>query len=443
MRTKIFIKNKNKFFLFKLKVCTFFYTLVLKFCIGGYIQRRYLASFLRYISHNNKYYTSFLAGHIINSKNCIDILRTLPLLTKEMIQQQGNNIYDSTIGNSHQNWRNTGGSTGEPLRFPVLYKKRVFPDEELIQQAYLYQLMGCSIQESIIEIDGVRVPESKRQNNIYWAENTSNFPYGKKRYSILYLNENTFRYYVKSMNNDNPVILRGYPSAVKHFCQLLESTNEKITFTLKAVYLTSENFDENMANYISQILGCDVWGQYGHTEISIFAFKRPHESKYLCCPFYGFTEILDSNEKQVKKGEIGEIVVTGFTNIGLPFVRYKTGDLAVFGGKTKNGSVIIENLLGRSTDYIFDKKSNKIYLVGFIFGGHLSAFNDIKEWQIIQKEIGKLSIHIVKGKTYTQNSENELLSLFTNNNFDVQISYTDHLEKTQRGKQKFLIQELQ
>ena len=126
----------------------------------------------------------------------------------------------------------------------------------------------------------------------------------------------------------------------------------------------------------------------------------------------------------------------------MPFVRYKTGDLAEYGGKTKNGSVIISNLLGRSTDYIIDKFSNKVFLVGFIFGGHLSAFNDIKEWQIIQKEIGKLSIFIVKGQTYTPKSENELLTLFTNNNFDVNISYIDHIEKTKRGKQKFLIQEL-
>ena len=435
------IKKESILFL-KLKICVSFYSFILKLGLGERIQRRYLCSLLQYLSTHNNYFKPFLVNQTINTNNCIEILKSLPLLTKEIIQKLGYNIYAPSIDKSWQNWRNTGGSTGEPLKFPVLYKRRFFPDEENIQQAYLYKLMGCSIKDKIISIDGVRVPDSQINKNIFWIERRYNFPYGKKRYSVLYLNEKNFHYYVKNMNRENPIVIKGYPSAIKQFCQLIESSNETITFKLKAVYLSSENFDENIANYISQVLGCDVWGQYGHTEISIFAYKRPHESNYYCCPFYGYTEILDAKGEQVRNGEVGEIVVTGFTNIGLPFVRYKTGDLAEYGGKTKNGSVIISNLLGRSTDYIIDKFSNKVFLVGFIFGGHLSAFNDIKEWQIIQKEIGKLSIFIVKGQTYTPKSENELLTLFTNNNFDVNISYIDHIEKTKRGKQKFLIQEL-
>ena len=119
--------------------------------------------------------------------------------------------------------------------------------------------------------------------------------------------------------------------------------------------------------------------------------------------------ILDENGNHVKKGECGEIVVTGFTNVGLPFVRYKTGDLAIYGGTQRNGTVVISNLLGRSKDFVYDKQGEKVYLVGFIFGGHIKAFNDIREWQIHQKEKGKLVITIVKGVSFCQKTEDELL----------------------------------
>lgn len=406
------------------------------------LQRNSLKHLLLYVKEHNNYFSKLLQGKDITTKNAIDILHELPLLSKDIIKQQGKNIYNDNITENWKNWRNTGGSTGEPLHFPIYYQKSFFFDRELIHQAYLYKKMGCSISDKIAAIDGSRIREEDVRNNKFWNVKKNGFPYGNIRYSTLYLNEENFEYYYNSINAEKPNILRGYPSGVKTFCQILKERNLKLSFNLKAVYLTSENYDEDMASYISDILGCEVWGQYGHTEISIFAYKKPNESCYYCCPLYGITEILDEDGNGVKEGECGEIVVTGFTNVGLPFIRYKTGDLAIYGGTKKNGTVIIKNLLGRSKDYIYDKLGKKIYLVGFIFGGHLKAFNDIKEWQIHQSEKGKLSIHIVKGATYTQQTENEILSFFKNNDFDIEIEYKEKIEKTIRGKQKFLIQDL-
>ena len=59
---------------------------------------------------------------------------------------------------------------------------------------------------------------------------------------------------------------------------------------------------------------------------------------------------MDECGKQVKENEIGEIVVTGFSHLGTPFIRYKTGDLAVYGGTTEFGEVVLKQLMGRSVD---------------------------------------------------------------------------------------------
>lgn len=406
------------------------------------LQRNSLKHLLIYVKEHNKYFSKLLQGKDITTKNAIDILLELPLLSKDIIKQQGNNIYNDNITEKWNNWRNTGGSTGEPLNFPVYYMKSFFFDRELIHQAYLYKKMGCSIYDKIAAIDGSRINEEDVRNHKFWNVSNNGFPYGNIRYSTLYLNEDNFEHYYNSINVEKPIVLRGYPSGVKTFCQILKERNLKLSFNLKAVYLTSENYDEDMASFISDVLGCEVWGQYGHTEISIFAYKKPQESCYYCCPLYGITEILDEDGNNVKEGECGEIVVTGFTNIGLPFIRYKTGDLAVYGGTMKNGTVIIKNLLGRSKDYIYNKQGKKIFLVGFVFGGHIKAFNDIKEWQIHQSEKGKLSIFIVKGPTYTLESERELKIFFCKEDYDIEIIYLDKIEKTLRGKQKFLIQEI-
>ena len=225
-------------------------------------------------------------------------------------------------------------------------------------------------------------------------------------------------------------------------CHFIERTHAKVSFHLKGIYLTSESYSIDDTNYISSILQCPVYGQYGHTECSVFATKKPQENQYLCSPLYGYTEVLDKQGHQVKKGEAGEVVVTGFSIAGLPFIRYRTGDLAVYGGETKYGETILTELLGRTVDYIYNLDGKKIYTVGFIFGGHLKIFNYLKQWQLEQNVIGELLIRVVKGLEYNQTIEDEIVEFFESNRFSVKIQYVDNIPQTLRGKRKFLIQNI-
>jgi phenylacetate-CoA ligase len=143
----------------------------------------------------------------------------------------------------------------------------------------------------------------------------------------------------------------------------------------------------------------------------------------------------------VAENNIGEVVVTGFSNKIMPFIRYKTGDLAIYGG-TKNGVVYLKELIGRTSDYIYDKNYKKIFLVGLIFGGHIRAFNHIKKWQIIQKKIGFININIIKEATFSKEHENEIKDMFNSFNIEPYFNYCFDISISDNGKRKFLIQEV-
>jgi phenylacetate-CoA ligase len=234
--------------------------------------------------------------------------------------------------------------------------------------------------------------------------------------------------------------MRGYPSGFIELCRLTEKMQLCKKFRLKAVYLTSENFSADEKAYISSFLECPVYGQYGHTECSIFATQGPSDMQYIASPLYGYTEVINEEGEHVEIGARGEVVVTGFSQLGLPFIRYKTGDLAIYGGRNKYGETILSMLLGRTIDYIYNNKGEKVYTVGFIFGGHLKAFNSIRNWQIEQNEKGRLLIRIVKGDDFNKERENDLITFFAQNNFNIEINYVEGIPRTQRGKQLFLIQ---
>ena len=103
-------------------------------------------------------------------------------------------------------------------------------------------------------------------------------------------------------------------------------------------------------------------------KVLFLLYKNPADEVYYCSPIYGYTEVVDQKGQHVNIGEQGEVVVTGFVEYGLPFIRYKTGDLAIYGGETELGETILTKLLGREVDCIYNKGGKKIYLVGLSLG---------------------------------------------------------------------------
>lgn len=403
------------------------------------IQKKNLTYILQYAKKNCSFYNNFLPDNI-SKNNCIDILKCLPIINKQIIREQKTSFYSREISENWSSWANTGGSTGEPFRFPSLMKGNL----EGLCQRLLYKRMGSygGLFDLIISIDGTRIEDSQRDRNIFWGKNLLSFPYGKYSLSTIYMSPLTLPYYISFLNEKKPSILRGYPSGVLDIARYIKENKVELSFTLKGVYLTSESFDKLTESYISDVFSCPVYGQYGHTEASIFAIKNPEQDDYLTFPLYGYTEILDDSGNHVKQGESGRIVVTGFSHYGTPFLRYDTGDLAIYGGTLEDGSVVLTSLLGRTVDYIVNSNKEKIFLIGFIFGGHLRAFNYIKKWQIEQNVEGRILLRIVKGEGYDKSIENEVIELFASKGISVEIQYVEMISRTSRGKEKFIIQNL-
>lgn len=402
-----------------------------------YINKMNLVYILKYARKNSSYYKEIIPKCRITQSNVYNILEELPLLSKDIIREK--DIFNKRINEGWSKWANTGGSTGEPLRFPLISSLIPY---ELICQMLIFMKMGYKIGDRIISIDGSRLSETNINKKHFYKFTDHSFPYGRHHFSVLYLEEDTFKYYITSINQIKPHFLRGYPSAIKKFCELLKNSSYCLEFELKGCYLTSENFSNEDKEFIFDVLKCPIFGQYGHTEASVFAIQNHKSEEYICSLLYGYTEVLNESNQHVQVGEQGEIYVTGFTHLGLPFIRYKTGDLAIYGGKTIWGETILSRLIGRDSDYIYNLNKEKVYLVGFIFGGHLHAFDYMKEWQIVQNKIGYINLYIVRDKLYNDNIENEIVELFRKNLFEVSVYYVENIEKTVRGKRKFLIRNI-
>lgn len=142
-----------------------------------------LTAMLSYAQRHCTYYRKYIVGEV-RMDNSMEIIKSLPLLDKNIIRHQEKNVYSDEITDNWKVWLNTGGSTGEPLHFPALYKG--LPVEGVCQMM-LYMKMGYQWGDIIVSFDGCRIKDEDRSRNIYWQMGNANFPFGKKNFSTLYL----------------------------------------------------------------------------------------------------------------------------------------------------------------------------------------------------------------------------------------------------------------
>ena len=130
----------------------------------------------------------------------------------------------------------------------------------------------------------------------------------------------------------------------------------------------------------------------------------------------------------------------------MPFIRYKTQDLAVVSNeKCKCGRKyrLLQRIEGRLQELIVTKNDRLISMTQINM--HSDVFDNVKQFQFYQDTKGELFFNIVKKDSYTdrdtQYIKEELYKKF-GEDVDLIIKFVDEIPRTQSGKYRFLIQKL-
>src|SRR5690606_26923890 len=189
----------------------------------------------------------------------------------------------------------------------------------------------------------------------------------------------------------------GYPSAINQFAEFL--IKNKLSHPIKTIVSLGDklfsHFEENFKQAFNDPLVIDT---YGCAEGFLMACRYDTPYYYISAP-HVYIEIVDDNGNDVPDGKLGNVLVTCFSNLAQPFIRYKVGDLAVKLPKEKYPKdrkfqyPLLERIVGRETDVV--KTPNGKTLIVHSFTRIIEYYPDIKQYQIIQESINEIVIKYI------------------------------------------------
>ena len=273
-------------------------------------------------------------------------LQVLPLLDKA-------NIRAHTDAMKHPQAQglarfNTGGSSGEPLIF-YIGKERVSHDVAAKWRATRW--WGVDIGDPEIVVWGSPI-ELGSQDRVRWLRDklmrTQLLP-------AFEMTEAKLDAMVATIRRTRPRMLFGYPSALSHIARHARQSGQRMDdLGICVAFVTSERLYEDQRASIGAVFGCPVANGYGGRDAGFIAHECPSGGMHLTAEDI-VVELVDVAGQPVPLGQAGEIVVTHLATKDFPFIRYRTGDVAVMDTQRcacGRGLPMLKEIQGRSTDFV-------------------------------------------------------------------------------------------
>ncbi|MES9825017.1 MAG: hypothetical protein ABW127_11360 [Candidatus Thiodiazotropha endolucinida] len=411
----------------------------------GEFGRRKLAATLHWAIETVPAYRQYqdLIGSV--AAHPLQVLNELPILKKEDIKKDPSSYLSRSMPASTRLKMFTGGSTANPMMF-YLHKGVSRPREYAFMDDF-HSRVGLTDDDIVLALRGRTVPTAGKPSGRIWMYEPI------KRQLILstdHLERRWMPKYAEALRKWRPRFIQAFPSALYPVARwLAENPMPELATRLRGVLLYSENIYGFQMDLFKAVFGCPVLKHYGHSERVLMAASMPDDGRYFFWPQYGHFELLDINGNQVTQpGVLGEIVGTSFDNLVMPFLRYRTGDMAMLSTGPEHpalpGYAPVERIEGCLQEFLVCHDS-RLVSISTMGAAHFGQLAEVDEMQYEQHQPGHFNLKVVTRKPLSESAKQDIehaVIAKTQGGCSVTVIEVAAIERTARGKNRMLIQHL-
>ncbi|TVQ00266.1 MAG: phenylacetate--CoA ligase family protein [Balneolaceae bacterium] len=377
-----------------------------------------------------KWYDEY--GVNVKQIQSIEDLKQLPVLKKEHIVRNPDQFISTLYNKNKLISTLTSGTTGTPLK--------VYQTKESIhfQWAVFWRArarFGLNIHDRQLMF-GARIPMSQvHQNPPYWRHDYFN---NRVYISTNHISEKTVLPIIDYLNSNHFDFFAGYPSAIFQLARLIREMDQRIYNRPKIIVFGSDAVSTHQSELIGKVFGAPVTEFYGMVEFAGTmaqcekkCFHVDHEHCYI-------------EHKQIDNSESHKLILTGWGNRAMPFIRYDVGD---YGTPVDSNctcgreSPVFSSIDGRMEDFITTPDGRKLTGMNQV----LKYATNVLEIQLQQKNIHEVEFNIVPDKSFDEHDKMPLITEFrkrTGDHIRIKFNIVKEIEKSAKGKFKAVISDL-
>lgn len=311
------------------------------------LARQALVEMLRFAGSEVPYYRDLFASHRFTPDRVLEapeVLAELPVLTKDIIAEQGSRLRSQPLEQVRHHACPTGGSTG---RKAIIYYDQEAADHSSAVTTYARSRIGAARYRSALHFaayfgDAPPPRLFDRESFKTLAMNRSNIFFDR-------LDADALDAIWAELRLRRPYLVHAHPSTIHALaCHVVDRTEGRgLARPLFSVFESSgELLEARQRRQIAAALGCRLVDRYGLAEFGVVAYEFGAE---------GRLDLLDSEvwaeTLPALPGEAAApLLLTSLRNRLMPLIRYETGDLAVL--EHVDGLPVLGSLVGRIHDIV-------------------------------------------------------------------------------------------
>ena len=365
----------------------------------------------------------------------LDALASLPTLSKADILEHATDLADPTVPGGLYHCT-TGGSTGTPLAFKI-DRRRQAADQAA--RARTRRWFGIDLGERELYVWGSPV-ELAAQDRLKAVRDALT---NHRLLNAFRMTPSAMSTYLDEIARFDPVHIFGYPSSIARLVRHAVAGGRSIQArSLRAVFATGELFQPADRATIEEHGAVPVADGYGSREGGFVAHECPERAYHVTMESL-IVELLDAVGRPVPDGQPGEITLTHLDAFGMPFVRYRTGDIARRTGQACScgrGLELLQIIEGRRTDMLRTAADGFAHALSVIYV--LRDEPAVREFKITQQPNLDLDVQIVPRAPLDaarQTHIAEQLKRRIGPDIDVRIDLKDEIPPDPSGKHRCVV----
>jgi phenylacetate-CoA ligase len=284
----------------------------------------------------------------------------------------------------------TGGSSGVPMQFDLDTDSN---EQRMAAWHRGYQWAGAAPGTRQWYLWGVAPSSSaawrKQKARLY------DRLYRHTTVSCFDLGEGTVTTFLDSLVRTRPHAIVSYTNAIYAFAMMLEARG-CIPPAPRSVVVGAEKLHDFQRATIERVFRAPVFETYGCREFMLIGAECDHHNGLHLTMENLHVELVDDAGAPVPPGVEGNVIVTDLTNLGMPFVRYATGDRAVASADPcpcGRGLPLLSKVTGRRLDILSTPDGRA--LPGEFFPHILKELGSVQRYQVIQERLDTIVVKLV------------------------------------------------